>query len=78
MKDEEQRLSEFIDRLNEEKKPDDVHGDSGELKELYSTVKLVRALKEPEMPASDFWEKLANSLGTSTKRKSRNEIYLPV
>ncbi|WP_339252776.1 sigma-E factor regulatory protein RseB domain-containing protein [Sporosarcina sp. FSL W8-0480] len=71
MKDDEKKLSEFIDRLNEEKKPDDVHTENKELEELYSTVRLLRGLKEPEMPPSDFGEKLVKSLSGSKKRKSK-------
>lgn len=57
----EEKVSQFIDSLNEERKPaeDEYSTDSPELKVLYQTVKKVRTLKEPAMPDKDFPEKLA-------------------
>lgn len=57
----EEKLSQFIDSLNKEKKPveDEYSTESPELKELYQTVKRVRILKEPAMPDRDFPVKLA-------------------
>jgi len=64
MKHNEQKLSEYIDRLNAEQKPleDEYSTDSEELKELFQTVKKVRSLREPAMPDADFKKKLAHAI----------------
>lgn len=52
MENDEKKLSDYIDRLNEEKKPE-VHGNSTEspqMEELMKTVRKVRSLKEPALP----------------------------
>ncbi|MFC5601752.1 outer membrane lipoprotein-sorting protein [Sporosarcina koreensis] len=70
MRNDEKRLSEFIDRLNAERKPDALSEENGELEELYSTAKLVRSLKEPEMPDSDFEERLIGSVSEHWRKKA--------
>lgn len=67
----EQKLSDYIDQLNAEKKPDEDEytTDSEELKELYQTVKLVRGLKEPTMPDVDFKNKLTHIKGAKKSKK---------
>ncbi len=73
----EEKLSRFIDSLNQERRPaeDEYSTDSPELKELYQTVKRVRTLKEPAMPDKDFPVKLARMVKKETtvnkKRKRK-------
>lgn len=68
----EQKLSDFIDRLNAEKKPDDHENstDSEELKELFHTVIQIRSLKEPTMPGPDYQKKLTHSVKNKLTQKS--------
>lgn len=76
----EQKLSDYIDHLNLEQKPQEHEypPDSSELEELFQTVRQVRSLKEPAMPGTDFQKKLARSLmnspsqGGSGKTKKRS------
>lgn len=69
MKNDEEKLSEFIDRLNAERKPDAFSEEDEGLDELYSTAKLVRSLKEPEMPNSGFEEELISTLTKQVQLK---------
>ena len=67
MNDNEKKLSEYIDRLNEERQPEQ-HGapeDSPELERLYSTVRLVRSLREPALPKGDYPKELAAAVRRS-------------
>lgn len=65
----ERKLSEFIDDLNAEKKPEG-HGsiaqenteDTPELEKLFAAARLVRSLKEPAMPDNDYPERLARNV----------------
>ncbi|WP_229683096.1 LolA family protein [Virgibacillus oceani] len=82
MENNERKLSDFIDRLNKEKQPneDEYTTDSDELKDLYQTVKLVKSVKDPAMPGPDFQKKLATSLNqesarTNSSRKKRKWKY---
>lgn len=61
MKDNERILSDYIDSLNSEKKPEEHNrvADSPELEELLDTVRLVRTLKEPVLPSEDYPGRLA-------------------
>ena len=57
------RLSDYIDRLNEEKKPQ-AHGnhtETSEMEELMNTVRKIRSLKT-NSPGADYPEKLAESV----------------
>lgn len=74
MRNDEQKLSDYIDRLNKEKKPDEDEQstETEELKELYQTVRLVRSLKEPAMPGADFKKKLVHSI---EKQPSKNRKW---
>ncbi|HZX46715.1 MAG TPA: sigma-E factor regulatory protein RseB domain-containing protein, partial [Clostridia bacterium] len=61
MNENERKLSEYIDKLNAERQPEQ-HGaaeDSPELERLYRTVRLVRSLREPALPKGDYPRKLA-------------------
>lgn len=76
MKDNERKLSEYIDRLNEERRPEQ-HGapeDSPELERLYSTVRLVRSLKEPALPEGDYPKKLAAAVRSKQTVKGRPKV----
>lgn len=60
----ENKLSEYIDRLNAERKPSE-HKEpdsSGEYGELLETVRLIRTVKEPSYPDGDFSKRLASGM----------------
>lgn len=65
MNNKEKRLSDYIDSLNEERKPVAHEGGttSPEMEELFETVRLVRSLKEPSMPERQYSERLAEDIG---------------
>lgn len=70
----EEKLSQYIDQLNEEKKPAE-HSetiDSEEYEELLETVKLVRSLKEPEYPGEDYPKRLTASLKSNMAHNKAN------
>lgn len=71
MKNNERKLSQYIDSLNEEKKPKEcLGGDSTpEMEELFETVRLVRSLKEPSMPGEDYPKKLVQNVAGQLKQK---------
>ncbi|AOT70672.1 LolA family protein [Geosporobacter ferrireducens] len=64
MSNDEKRLSDYIDRLNEEKKPEehDSEIEALEMKQLFETVRMVKSLKEPSLPESDYPKTLAVDL----------------
>ncbi len=71
MENDEKKLSDYIDRLNEEKKPE-VHGNSTEspqMEELMKTVRKVRSLKEPALPGADYPVKLAENVAKQLPKK---------
>jgi len=71
MENDEKKLSDYIDRLNEEKKPE-VHGNSTEspqMEELMKTVRKVRSLKEPALPGADYPVKLAENVAKQLAKK---------
>lgn len=74
MHNNEKKISDYIDSLNEEKKPKE-HGSTDvtpEMEELFETVRLVKSLKEPDIPRDDFPEKIADTL---KKRLSREKGF---
>jgi outer membrane lipoprotein-sorting protein len=76
MDSKEKKVSDYIDSLNEEKKPME-HGsetESSEMEELLETVRLVRSLKEPSLPNVNYAETLAININNqlSKKEASRN------
>ena len=77
MNDNEKKLSDFIDSLNNEKRPD-YETDSEELRELYDTVKQVKSLKEVDMPDEDFSNRLIKSLNVEKKEpvKKRKRLWI--
>lgn len=71
MNEMERKVSDYIDRLNEERKPDEDEQASEELVELYQTIRLVRSLKEPAMPGPDYPMKLVQSVADQLPRRHR-------
>lgn len=78
MIDKEMKLSEYIDKLNAEKKPKEHENPTGspELERLMASVRKVRTLKESSLPDDDFPRKLAyriasKLLGKSIDRRSK-------
>lgn len=77
----EKQLSDYIDILNAEKKPKE-HGNpsnSPELETLFKTVRLLRSLREPGLPAADYPEKLAGAValklpGSRSRKKKRSRL----
>lgn len=60
----ENRLSDYIDSLNEEQEPEQQWGvaDTPEMEKLLATVRTVRTLKEPAMPDTGYPERLAQAV----------------
>ncbi|WFA09014.1 sigma-E factor regulatory protein RseB domain-containing protein [Tissierella sp. Yu-01] len=76
MNDNEKRLSDFIDSLNNEKKPDAI-SDSGELDRLFNVVRQVRTLKEIEMPDKDFAGRISDNINNRRPiNKGRKRIWI--
>lgn len=70
MSNKERNLSEYIDSLNEEKKPKE-HGltdSTPEMDELFETVRRVRSMKEPVLPDGDYPKKLAQNVAGQLKQ----------
>jgi len=82
MNNNQKRLSDYIDSLNAEKKPKahEKPNNSSELNDLFHTVRLVRSLKEPTMPESDYPKNLAKSvhseLAKNRPSKNRQRMWL--
>lgn len=72
MANNEKKLSCYIDQLNAGKKPKEHESgmDSQELEELAEAVRLVRSLKEPELPDTDYPKKLAAAVASQRQRKA--------
>ncbi|APM39027.1 LolA family protein [Clostridium kluyveri] len=71
MTDKEKKLTDYIDSLNNEKKPKE-HGnaaDTPEMEELFETVRLVRSLKEPALPEDNYVKNLANNVSKQLLRE---------
>jgi outer membrane lipoprotein-sorting protein len=81
MDEKETKLSDYIDQLNREKMPKEHEHpvDSAELEELFDTVRLVRTLKEPALPDTDYpkevahvvYEQVMGKTATVSKTKRR-------
>jgi outer membrane lipoprotein-sorting protein len=67
----ENRLSEYIDSLNAEKKPKEYEDAANpvELEKLAGTVRLIRSLKEPALPYENFSKKVARDVAGRLSRK---------
>ena len=81
MNDDEKRLSDYIDSLNEERKPKEHENKikTPEMEQLFETVRLVRGLKEPSLPKEEYPRELASTLNdrVAEKRGLRNSITKP-
>jgi len=77
MNDNEKKLSDFIDSLNNEKTPD-IKTDSEELDGLYKAVRQVKSLKEPAMPDEYFLHRIMQSFKANRKTpiKSKKKIWI--
>ncbi|MFZ5967169.1 MAG: LolA family protein [Bacillota bacterium] len=83
MNHDEKKVSDYIDRLNEEKRPRE-HGsesETPEMEQLFETVRRVRGLKEPSLPQNDYPKKLAFALSKQLSKekdskKSRRSWFL--
>lgn len=82
-KDKENKVSSYIDSLNEEKKPEE-HGnelESSDVEEILETVRLVRSLKKPSLPDNKYTERLTASLNNQLfkekafKRSGKRWLY---
>lgn len=67
----ENRLSDYIDALNAEQEPEKVDG-TPELEKLVATVKLVRTLKEPALPAPGYSQRLAKTVASKMRKNNRS------
>lgn len=71
----EKYISNYIDRLNKERKPKNTF----EEREIQETVKMIKSLKEVEYPDSSFEKKLLNSIKKQeVKKKSLLKRVVPV
>jgi outer membrane lipoprotein-sorting protein len=71
MNNNERKLSDFIDSLNNERKPN-TGTRSEELAALYDVVRQVKSLKEPVMPDNDFPGRIARSIKAKKKAPIKN------
>ncbi|HCF48759.1 MAG TPA: hypothetical protein DER60_00660 [Syntrophomonas sp.] len=75
MDNKENILSEYIDDLNREKKPEnDCYGADPELARLCETVKAVKTLKEPALPEEGYAHRLAQKVALEMAQSSREEL----
>ncbi|HPU45609.1 MAG TPA: hypothetical protein PLF05_05215 [Thermoclostridium sp.] len=78
----EKKISDYIDDLNAGKKPDSHESadESPEFEELAGIVRIVRCLKEPEMPGADYPKKLVAAVTpgqthtTVSKKKKKHGL----
>ena len=77
MDDNVRKLSEYIDKLNAEQRPDQHESpeDSPELERLYHAVRLVKSLKDPALPGKDYPERLAAVVRNRQRQKSRKRFW---
>ncbi|WP_066633524.1 LolA family protein [Desulfolucanica intricata] len=70
----ERRLSDYIDALNEEKEPEKHRGvaDTPEMEKLLATARLVRTLREPVLPGSDYPQRLAKAVAGRIQKNNPN------
>jgi outer membrane lipoprotein-sorting protein len=77
MNDKEKKLSDYIDSLNDERKPDE-HGselETQEMEEIFETVRLLKSLKEPNIPDKGYYKKLAEDINNElNNRRSKKSI----
>ncbi|MFX4262782.1 LolA family protein [Pelotomaculum propionicicum] len=72
MNNPEERLSAYIDALNEERDPEKRLGsaDNPGLEKLQSAARLVRSLKEPALPAPGYPERLAKAVAVTIQKNN--------
>lgn len=75
MSNKEKDLSEYIDSLNAEKKPKAHENmtDSPELEELMDTVRMLKSLKEADVPSSDYGNKISKEITKKMKDKNNSK-----
>ncbi|MGE5614430.1 MAG: LolA family protein [Bacillota bacterium] len=71
MNNNEKKLSDFIDSLNNERKPS-IGNHSGELDALYDVVRQVKSLREPVMPDKDFPGRIVQSVRSKKNPPVKN------
>lgn len=62
MRNEEQILSDYIDRLSKEGIPEEDGSASPEMKRLFKTAGMIRSLREPEMPEEGYAGRLSQAV----------------
>lgn len=69
----EKRISEYIDDLNAERKPEKNQGtaETPELEQLKAAVRLVRTLREPAMPEPGYPQRLAKAVSGELQKNNR-------
>lgn len=72
MNNDEKELSNYIDKLNRERKPKEHENSANslELEKCFDTVRLVRSLKEPVLPDTEYPKKLAKAVADSLPQKT--------
>ena len=74
----EEKLSDYIDALNNEHEPEFAVTDSDEeLEKLQETVRLVRTLKEPVLPDDDYPKRLAKTVASKIQRGKETGLGKP-
>ncbi|MEL7567016.1 MAG: sigma-E factor regulatory protein RseB domain-containing protein, partial [Dehalobacterium sp.] len=75
MKELENRLSNYIDALNDEREPEKHQGvaDIPELEKLLATARIVRTLREPALPAPGYPQRLAQTVADKIPKNKRIE-----
>ena len=71
----EKRVSDYIDALNAEYEPEERHGaaDTPEMEKLLATVRMIRTLREPALPAQGYPERLAKIVADKLPKNRRIE-----
>jgi len=68
----EEKLSEYIDALNDEREPEIRKADTEpELEKLIETVRMVRTLKEPTLPDENYPKRLAQTVAEKIQNEKR-------
>lgn len=75
MNNDEKRLSDYIDSLNQEKQPKEHKRpqESSKMEELLDTVRWVKRLKEPAMPKEEYFNKLTSNLSKELQYKEKTK-----
>lgn len=76
----ESRLSDYIDALNAEQEPEKYRrtADTPQLEELLATVRLVRTLREPALPAPGYPQRLAKAVAGKIQKNNITSPRLAV